>query len=137
MKQEFLDKMRSILLKEKQNLIREIIKENENAADLLKDLSPKDIADKAFDETDITFTSLLEEGQLKRIEAIETALTRISNGLYGKCTICEKKIMDERLEALPYALLCIECQRELERKNELKKLGARSKKFYHMGKQMK
>jgi DnaK suppressor protein len=36
-------------------------------------------------------------------------------GDYGACEVCSKKIPMARLDALPYATMCIECQRELER----------------------
>ena len=36
-------------------------------------------------------------------------------GEYGVCEVCSKKIPMARLDALPYATMCIECQREIER----------------------
>ncbi|MDF2524836.1 MAG: conjugal transfer protein TraR, partial [Clostridiales bacterium] len=41
---------------------------------------------------------------------IHDALGRINEGDYGKCEFCGKEIAEERLEALPYARLCIECE---------------------------
>lgn len=56
-------------------------------------------------------TSLLEqlEGQL---DEVKQALQRISEGTYGLCTNCGQAIVPERLDALPYASLCIDCQRQ-------------------------
>ena len=48
------------------------------------------------------------ENQLK--EVVE-ALQRIEQGVYGICTRCGKPIMPERLDALPSAEHCIDCQR--------------------------
>ena len=48
------------------------------------------------------------EGQ---VSAIEAALARIDAGTWGRCTSCHKPINPERLEALPSAALCIDCQR--------------------------
>lgn len=52
---------------------------------------------------------------LNRLEVqvgeIDEALKRIEDGTYGICNNCGKAIMPERLEALPYAELCIACQR--------------------------
>ena len=52
----------------------------------------------------------------ERIRMIEEALERIEDGSYGDCVVCEGKINVERLEAVPYARLCIECARESEKK---------------------
>ena len=45
------------------------------------------------------------------LEAVDAALTRLDAGTYGTCTTCGKPIGAERLAALPWAALCIECQR--------------------------
>jgi DnaK suppressor protein len=36
-------------------------------------------------------------------------------GKYGQCEVCGGRIPMARLNALPYATMCIDCQRELER----------------------
>jgi len=46
---------------------------------------------------------------------IDTALERIQDGSFGTCAKCGKPIAEERLEARPWASLCIDCQREAER----------------------
>jgi DnaK suppressor protein len=45
---------------------------------------------------------------------IEAALKRIDDGTYGICTNCGKEIPPERLEARPWATLCIDCKRQRE-----------------------
>ena len=37
-------------------------------------------------------------------------------GTYGKCAFCDSSIPLARLQALPYAMSCIQCQRELEKR---------------------
>ncbi len=39
---------------------------------------------------------------------VERALEKVSEKTYGRCDVCEKPIGDERLEALPWAVLCVE-----------------------------
>jgi DnaK suppressor protein len=46
---------------------------------------------------------------------VDAALTRLDEGTYGICARCGREITSERLEALPYATLCITCQSEVER----------------------
>ena len=52
----------------------------------------------------------------ERIRLIDEALERIEEGIYGECTECSGKINAERLEAVPYTRLCIECARQSEKK---------------------
>lgn len=44
------------------------------------------------------------------VEQITAALNRISEGTYGRCTRCGQQIAPARLEVLPHAAACIECQ---------------------------
>lgn len=43
------------------------------------------------------------------IERIEAALVRIVDGTYGLCRVCGRTIPIERLEAIPYAEVCVTC----------------------------
>ena len=56
----------------------------------------------------------LEENAEHLLAEIEAALARIDDGTYGLCTTCGKQIAPERLEAVPYATLCIDDKRALE-----------------------
>ena len=49
---------------------------------------------------------------------IDDALKRMEEGTYGVCGQCNKPITMSRLKAVPYASLCIQCQRDKERKNK-------------------
>lgn len=51
------------------------------------------------------------DGMLSQIDA---ALARLDAGTYGICESCGKPIPPSRLEALPYATLCIEDQSRVE-----------------------
>ena len=57
----------------------------------------------------------LEENADHLLDAIEAALQRIEDGTYGLCSACGGPIGEERLEAVPYATLCIDDKRALER----------------------
>jgi DnaK suppressor protein len=73
-----------------------------------------DAADAAFDTGSDEITSQLAELEARELAQVERALTRLKQGSYGICEICEKKIPVARLNALPYSTCCIECQREME-----------------------
>jgi RNA polymerase-binding protein DksA len=48
------------------------------------------------------------------LAAIDAALKRIEEGTYGTCVSCGDQIRYERLEATPWAALCIDCKRKAE-----------------------
>ncbi|NCO42927.1 MAG: hypothetical protein COZ06_19350 [Armatimonadetes bacterium CG_4_10_14_3_um_filter_66_18] len=51
------------------------------------------------------------EGTLKEVD---DALRRVEEGTYGLCELCTEPINEARLEALPFAKLCIACQEKTE-----------------------
>jgi len=57
----------------------------------------------------------LEENAEHLLQEIAAALDRIDEGTYGICRVCGRPIDEERLEAVPYATLCIDDKRALER----------------------
>jgi RNA polymerase-binding protein DksA len=57
----------------------------------------------------------LRDRSERALAEIDAALARIDAGTYGACTNCHQPIAAERLEALPWAAHCIDCQRTLGR----------------------
>ena len=47
----------------------------------------------------------------QRLKQIQGALQRIEEGSYGLCERCGRQIEQARLEALPFASMCIDCAR--------------------------
>ena len=71
-----------------------------------------DVATATFDRE---MASTLEDNSTHVLNEIDAALARIDDGTYGICSRCGKPIGAERLEALPWATLCIEDKRKQER----------------------
>jgi len=71
------------------------------------------LADTATDTYDRELEDGIEEDAERLIERIDAALGRIEAGTYGICEVCGRPIGDERLEAVPYATLCIDDARRL------------------------
>ena len=84
---------------------------DETGEDAVYDNHLADTATVTYDrELDYT----LEENSEHMLAEIDAALQRLEDGTYGKCTNCSKEIAPERLEARPWATLCIDCQRARE-----------------------
>ena len=56
----------------------------------------------------------LEENSEHVLDEIDAALKRIGDGTFGTCASCGREIAVERLEARPWASLCIDCKRREE-----------------------
>ncbi|MCL2764788.1 MAG: TraR/DksA family transcriptional regulator [Treponema sp.] len=117
MDKEFLDKMENALLTLKSEIIDNLITSNEDFKEIMDGVEPKDLADIASDDIDRKMIEAIGAQELKRLKLIESALTRIKQGKYGHCIKCGKRIPQDRLIAIPYALMCIECKSEEERRN--------------------
>jgi RNA polymerase-binding transcription factor len=55
----------------------------------------------------------LRERAEQHLAEVDAALARLDGGTYGRCVSCGQAIAPERLEALPWASHCIDCQRAL------------------------
>lgn len=57
----------------------------------------------------------LRDRSTQQLELVEAALERLDAGTYGTCLRCGRPIAPGRLEALPWAAYCIECQAIVDR----------------------
>lgn len=80
----------------------------------LREQTGGDLVDLALDAAQDEISSQLAEVESRELASIEKALERVRAGVYGVCEICAKKIPMARLNALPYATMCIECQQAAE-----------------------
>jgi DnaK suppressor protein len=88
---------------------------------LLKELRQQnsgDVIDAALDTAQDEISSQLAEVESRELTSIETALERMRKGDYGLCEGCGEGIPLARLQALPYATTCIQCQREAEKSGD-------------------
>ena len=85
----------------------------------LREQTGGDEVDAALDAAQNEISSQLAEVESRELAHIENALQRIRNGQYGICEGCNENIPLTRLQALPYANYCIECQRDMEKTGEI------------------
>jgi RNA polymerase-binding protein DksA len=117
MKKEFIEKMKEFLKNQRNEIISNLAASSEDFREIVEGMDPKDIADTASDDIDRKMIEALGAQELKRLKQIDSALTRIEQGKYGVCIKCGTHIPQDRLEAMPYALMCIECKTAEERRN--------------------
>jgi DnaK suppressor protein len=117
MEAQFKMKMKTALMDLKQQILKHLASESDEFKELIADMKPKDLADIAADDIDRKTLQALGSQDLKRLQLIDSALARIENGHYGICMSCGQKIPIERLEAIPYAFLCVQCKSTEERRN--------------------
>jgi DnaK suppressor protein len=70
---------------------------------------PLHMADLASDSFEQDVAISLLETEEQTLEEIAAALERTDNGTFGRCQECQEEISQERLHAIPYAPLCIDC----------------------------
>ena len=76
--------------------------------------SQGDAVDFALSSASVEIGSQIAEASSRELKLVEMALQRIDDKSYGKCQACNKNIPLARLQALPYAVLCIKCKRVAE-----------------------
>jgi DnaK suppressor protein len=108
-------RFRDLLLAERERVVKAIENlRSENAAsseDIAEEAIDQHLADAATDTYDRELGDSLEENSGQVLQEIDAALSQIDEGTYGICTNCGKPIPEERLDALPWAALCIDCAR--------------------------
>jgi DnaK suppressor protein len=110
------DRYRDLLLEERGRVTDAIdYLQKENASSLEEEMPETGDADTATVTVDREMDYSLEENSGHVLKEIDAALVRIDDGSYGNCSRCGKPIGEERLEAMPWATLCIECKRLEER----------------------
>lgn len=88
----------------------EALKKGQDSGDLSS--LPLHIADQGTDSFEQDMTLGLMENESDELQEIEEALERIKDNRYGVCETCNKSIPKTRLQAIPFARLCITCKRK-------------------------
>lgn len=74
---------------------------------------PDDLDASADDlQREIAFATMQAQGEI--LQRIDEALRRLAQGQYGRCRECGDEIAEARLTALPFAVRCVDCERQRE-----------------------
>ena len=104
------------------NIITTALKAKE--ADASRTLQSRDaiIIEKSADELDEIEGAVAREIAIRNLDResgllreIRSALRRIDEGTFGTCLHCEEEISQRRLQAVPWAGLCLQCQEAADR----------------------
>ena len=105
-----LDKIRERLLAERDVLLSKL-SGNDLSVDDSETPDPVDLAVRNYSKNVMLAVS---ENESKQLVLINEALTRIADDEYGVCQNCEKEINPKRLDAVPWARYCLDCQQLVE-----------------------
>jgi DnaK suppressor protein len=102
----------------------------------IKERIEEELGEKMTEDIDSVLGPALDEGDLSTLEIgrdvdyqllsmytrnlknINQALERLDEGTYGICEECGREIGEKRLQVMPFALYCVQCQREKEKLKE-------------------
>jgi len=79
------------------------------------DENTDDIVDRANNAYNRELMFSLSDAERGMLLQVENALNRMTEGTYGVCTSCGNRIALPRLEAVPWARFCIDCQELAEK----------------------
>ena len=109
---------RERLLRERDQLLQRMAQERGGLVSRVDMAAEHDVRDleshaKAISERDDEFA--MNEHETAELAAIDAALERVAQGLYGQCQDCGVAIPEARLDAYPSALRCVNCQGAFEK----------------------
>ncbi len=107
-----MKEIKQLLLKMREEIIRDMnaIRENEHK----EHNEIGDEYDLASQERERELGIIMSVQDKNKLMAIEDALRRIEEGTYGYCEECGEKISKQRLKAVPFATLCVNCKAKKE-----------------------
>lgn len=117
MKKDFLELQKERLNAQRIEILNSLAGQNEQLKGLVETVESGDDVDIASDTIDRTLLNSLGAQDARRLNMIDATLDRMRLGTYGTCLGCGKEIPEERLEAIPYAALCINCQEAEDKRN--------------------
>ena len=115
---EELASIREALLTRRSSLLQQ--QENQlNALNSPEKHHIADLEEMGGDGSDTDSLCALVDLNSSNIDQIDSALENLRAGNYGICAVCKESIAPARLEFLPFASLCVDCQRQQETQEEV------------------
>lgn len=118
-KLSFKKEMTRKLLDAKAKVLQEVAQKVKSESNVLK-FEIGDIYDIASNERERELSLSLGDRDREKLAEIEDALEKIKESTYGECEECGEPIAENRLRALPFTRVCVECQSKNERELRIK-----------------
>lgn len=106
--------LRERLLQQRQEIL-DMYNQDIRAGQESADEPTEDIVDRANNAYNRELMFSLSDGERVLLLQIEEAIRRMDEGAYGRCSSCGQTISAPRLEAVPWARFCIDCQELAEK----------------------
>lgn len=117
MKQERKDRLKKMLNKMKEQILQQAKDEMKK----FQSAEKRQVLETVMDDADLSAIDLSEDISLRQLSThrnilkkIEEALRKLEESTYGICEMCGDTIPEERLEILPFAIYCRDCQEKIE-----------------------
>ena len=104
---------RKRLLAKQEELLHQVSKSDQDGREADEE-GTQDVADKAANAYTKEFLFHQSDDNRRTLQLVKEALERLKNGSYGLCASCQEEVQSRRLEAVPWARHCIECQEKDE-----------------------
>jgi len=105
-----LEKVKDKLIAERESLLTKL-SGNDLSVDASETPDPVDLAVRNYSKNVMLAVS---ENESRQVVLINEALERIGDKEYGACQNCENPINPKRLDAVPWARYCLNCQELVE-----------------------
>jgi len=113
-----MDKKRAEVYKKrliaKQEELMQTVTKSEQDGRQADEEATQDVADKAANAYTKEFLFHQSDDNRRILQLVSEALQRLNNGAYGMCVACHEEVQAKRLDAVPWARHCLECQEKQE-----------------------
>ncbi len=110
----FLNEMKKMLLNMREELLEDVTRAVKEESNHLR-FDVGDFYDHASEDRQRELALTLSNRERDKLMLIEQALKRVEEGTYGICEVTGEKIGEERLRVLPFTILSVEAQEEIEK----------------------
>jgi DnaK suppressor protein len=111
------ERLRRLLIQKREDIVKEAREEIKK----FKSGEKKQLIETVMDDGDLSVVDLAEDISLRQLSMhrdtlikIDTALRKLREGTYGICEECGDEISEKRLNILPFAIYCVDCQEKKE-----------------------
>ena len=104
-----VESYRKRLLTKQEELLRMVTRSEQDGREADEEAT-QDIVDKAANSYTKEFLFHQSDENRRVLQLVNEALERMKEGTYGECVACQEEVQGKRLEAVPWARHCIECQ---------------------------